>query len=334
MKRLVSSFLAAAGLPAFFAWRNRRRLPILMYHGLAPRPLAPACWQQLDVASFRRQIEWVAAHYRVLPLEEALSRLYAGTLPERALAVTFDDGYASNLELGLPILEAFRVPATVFLVTDLVGTVGVPWADRLYLALARTNVASASSTALALEAAPLSSDADRARAYETAVRAAKALPRAAKDAALSRLVADLGQDGPFDPGVFRMLSWDDVAALSRSGLVTVASHTRTHQILSRCTDAEVHAEVGPAHEELARRVGRTPNVMAYPVGRAIDYDARAIAAVEGAGIPFALTTVEGFAGPESAPRELPRFGVDHDLAFSRFRLLVTGALAALRGSPS
>lgn len=332
MKALVSSLLAAVGVPAFFAWRNRRRLPILMYHGLVERPLVPACWHQLEVAAFRRQIAWVAAHHRVLPLEEALARLADGTLPERSLAVTFDDGYRSNLVLGLPILEEFRVPATVFLVTDLVGTGDVPWADRLYLALARTKASSATSAALALAEAPLSSDADRARAYETAVRAAKALPRVAKDAALARLFADLGQDGSFDPGDFRMLSWDDVAALSRSGLVTVASHTRTHQILSRCTDAEVRAEVGPAHEELSRRVGRAPRVMAYPVGRRIDYDARAIAAVAEAGIPFALTTVEGLAGPGSAPLELPRLGIGHDLAYSRFRLLVTGALAALRGS--
>lgn len=333
MKALVSSLAASLGLPALFARRNRRRLPILMYHGLVERPLSPRCWHQLDVASFRRQIAWVAPRYRVLPLEEALDRLYAGTLPERALAVTFDDGYRSNLELGLPILEAFRVPATVFLVTDLVGTDEVTWPDRLFLALARTRAASATSSALGLSSAPLSTDAERARAYETAVGAAKSLPRAEKDAAASRLVADLGQDGPIDPGAFRVLSWAEVETLTRSGLVSVASHTRTHQILSRCADAEVPGEVGPAHETLARRVGRTPRVMAYPVGRAIDYDARAIAAVAAAGIPYALTTIEGLAGPESAPRELPRLAVGDDLAFSRFRLLVSGALAALRGPP-
>lgn len=331
MKALASALLAAAGLPAFFAWRNRRRLPILMYHGLVERPLATRCWHQLDVASFRRQLAWVASRYRVLPLEDALARLVAGTLPERALAVTFDDGYRSNLTLGLPILEELRVPATVFLVTDLVGTDDVTWPDRLYLALSRATAATVTAAPLGLAAAPLDTPDARARAYETAVRAAKALPRAAKDAALARLFADLRQDGPLDPGAFRVMSWDDVAALTRSGLVTVASHTRTHQILSRCADAEVLAEVGPAHEELARRVGRRPDVMAYPVGRAIDYDARALAAVEGAGIRFALTTVEGIAGPSSPPRELPRLGVGSDLAFSRFRLLVSGALEALRG---
>ncbi len=329
---LASTLLCAAGLPAFYRRRNRARLPILMYHGVVERRLSPDCWHQLDVASFRRQIAWVARHYHVVPLEEALDRLVAGTLPERSCAVTFDDGYRNNLELALPVLEEFRVPATVFLVTDLVGTGEVPWPDRLYLALTRTDVSSVTSVPLSLSSAPLASDADRARAYETAVRAAKALPRAEKDAVVARLLVELRQDGPLDPGPFRLLSWADVDTLTASGLVSVASHTRTHQILSRCSDAEVRAEVGPAHDELARRIGRAPKVMAYPVGRRIDTDARSIAAVEAAGLPYALTTVEGFAGPASDPRQLPRLSIGSDLAFSRFQLLVSGALEGLRGA--
>ena len=331
IKRLASSLLAAVGLPAFYRRRHRNRLPILMYHGVVERPLVPACWHQLDVGSFRRQIAWIAAHYRVLPLEEALDRLFAGTLPERACALTFDDGYRNNLEVALPVLEEFRAPATVFLVTDLVGTGEVPWPDRLYLALSRTTATYVTSAPLGLAQAPLDDGAARARAYETAVRAAKELPRADKDAALAKLSGDLGQDGPLDPGAFGVLSWDDVAKLTASGLVSVASHTRTHQILSRCSDDEVRAEVGPAHDELARHIGRVPRVMAYPVGRRIDFDERAIAAVEAAGIPYALTTVEGLAGPASDHRQIPRLGIGQDLAFSRFQLLVSGALEGLRG---
>lgn len=331
MKALASSLLAGAGLPAFFRRRNRRRLPILMYHGIVERRLSPECWHQLDVATFRRQLEWVARHYRVWALEDALARWAAGTLPERSLAITFDDGYRNNLELAAPILEELRTPATVFLVTDLVGTAEVPWPDRIYLALARTRVPVVTSTPLALDRARLLTDEDRADAYVRAVRAAKTLPRLEREAAVRGLLAELKQEGPLDPGPFRMLSWDDVRALTASGLVTVASHTRTHPILSRATDDEVEAEVGPAHEALSRATDRTPRVMAYPVGRRIDYDARSIAAVARAGIPFALTTVEGLAGPGSDARELPRLSIGADLAFSRFQLLVSGALLALRG---
>lgn len=333
MRALASSLLAGVGLPAFFRRRNRRRLPILMYHGIVERRLSPDCWHQLEVAEFRRHMAWVAEHYHVLPLEDALEQLFAGTLPERSLAITFDDGYRNNLELALPILEEFQAPATVFLVTDLVGTDDVPWPDRLYLAFARTRVPIATSARLALYGARLSTADDRGSAYVEAVQAAKALPRAERDSAVAAMMVELEQTGSPDPGPFRMLSWDDVAVLTKSGLVRVASHTRTHPILSRCSDDDVRAELGPAHDALSRRTGLTPRVMAYPVGRRIDYDSRSIAAVTESQIPYALTTVEGLAGVESAPRELPRLSIGSDLAFSRFQLLVSGALTALRGSP-
>ena len=53
----------------------------------------------------------------VLPLGEAVAGLEAGTLPERALALTFDDGYASVLETAWPLLCQRNMPATSFVVS-------------------------------------------------------------------------------------------------------------------------------------------------------------------------------------------------------------------------
>jgi peptidoglycan/xylan/chitin deacetylase (PgdA/CDA1 family) len=50
------------------------------------------------------------------------SQVARGDAPRRALAVTFDDGYRSNLELGLPVLRELGLPATVFVPTAHVGS--------------------------------------------------------------------------------------------------------------------------------------------------------------------------------------------------------------------
>jgi len=72
-------------------------------------------------ALFERLIAVLRSGYQVLPLEDAAARLRLGTaLPERAVAITFDDGYRTVYDVAFPILRRHGMPATVFL------TVGDP----------------------------------------------------------------------------------------------------------------------------------------------------------------------------------------------------------------
>jgi peptidoglycan/xylan/chitin deacetylase (PgdA/CDA1 family) len=289
------------------------------------------CWHQLDVAAFERQMAWIARRWRVLPLEEALAGLAAGTLPERALALTFDDGYRNVATVAGPVLAARALPATVFLVTDPMGTDEVLWPDRVYLAFARTAAATVDVPDLGLVRRALDGPAARAAAYATSVRALKGLPTAEKDQRMAALLAALDRTAPEDPGDFRLLSWDDVDAMRRTGRWSFAGHSARHEILARMPDGHVAASVGRSHEAVARRTGRAPTVFAYPNGRAMDFDDRARAALEHLGVPFALSTIEGFNDAATDRRALRRIGVGSDASFARFRLLASGALEMLRG---
>jgi peptidoglycan/xylan/chitin deacetylase (PgdA/CDA1 family) len=118
--RHFRNFAAGTLAPAIQAtkWRQNRLL-VLGYHGIS---LADEhLWDgviYMSPETFRRRMSILQkAKYNILPLEIALLRLYAGTLPPRAVALVFDDGFHDFASVAAPILAEFGYQATVYLST-------------------------------------------------------------------------------------------------------------------------------------------------------------------------------------------------------------------------
>jgi len=94
---------------------------ILMYHSIADSSDDAF---SVSVGAFREQISWLSEHgFEVIPLSILVRSIQTrsnGNLRKKVV-ITFDDGYKDFLDNALPILLDFRAPATVFLVTDLLG---------------------------------------------------------------------------------------------------------------------------------------------------------------------------------------------------------------------
>jgi peptidoglycan/xylan/chitin deacetylase (PgdA/CDA1 family) len=121
LKLLFLRIANAAGASSVLmntAWR-RQRLLILCYHGISTDDehlWNPNLYMSPDL--FRERL--LALRNRrcnLLPLGEAVQRLYAGTLPERAVTITFDDGMHDFHQRAYPLLREFGYPVTVYLTT-------------------------------------------------------------------------------------------------------------------------------------------------------------------------------------------------------------------------
>lgn len=94
-------------------------VPILCYHRLG----AGSSKMVVAPAQFEAQMNWlVDKGYRVIALAD-LAAFLAGErqLPQRAVVITFDDGYASVYRHAYPVLKKLGLPATVFVYSDFVG---------------------------------------------------------------------------------------------------------------------------------------------------------------------------------------------------------------------
>ena len=111
------------------------QLSTLIFHRVLPKAdeLFPG---EVDAARFDRLCAWVRDWFNVLPLDEALLRLQRGTLPARAMSITFDDGYEDNHSVALPILQAHGLSATFFIATGFLDG-GCMWNDKVIEAIRR-----------------------------------------------------------------------------------------------------------------------------------------------------------------------------------------------------
>lgn len=97
--------------------RSRRALRILCYHGIWPgenRYFSSTLYMSpqrfADRAALLAKLD-----YPLLSLDEALRRLDDNTLPDRAVAITIDDGWYSTYRYMLPALERHQLPATIYI---------------------------------------------------------------------------------------------------------------------------------------------------------------------------------------------------------------------------
>jgi peptidoglycan/xylan/chitin deacetylase (PgdA/CDA1 family) len=237
VKQLILQGSKAVGLQSTArdsSWR-RQRLLVLCYHGISAfdeHEWNPELYMPTSV--FRRRLEILRdGGYYVVPLDEAVDRLYAGDLPPRSVVITFDDGAADFYTQAFPLLREFGFPSTVYLTTYYsrynrpVFDVTLPyllWKGR-GTTLDRDVVGQAGEWRL--------SDPGQREAARKAIWAhalASKLGGAAKDALLEELAGRLGVDFAELRArrILHLMKESEVAEVAANG-VSIQLHTHHHR---------------------------------------------------------------------------------------------------------
>jgi len=256
------------GIDMIFRLMNKHKLLVVMYHGITTKTYDPPIWTQLPLQTFRKQLDFLESNYTCVSLGDVISAIRTSTpLPERSVLLTFDDGIRNNFSVAFPELQKRGLPAAIFLTVDYIGTGKFLWADELLLLLQQ---------AASLKISPCLPDSvaqhyfqmgEVWKAYEITVESLKRAGKERRESELARLRSMVPLDHRPLLEDFGILTWDEIHAMKRSGLIDFGVHTATHRILTELTEDEWEKEIAFPKLNLEAALETEISAFCFPNGR-------------------------------------------------------------------
>jgi peptidoglycan/xylan/chitin deacetylase (PgdA/CDA1 family) len=309
-------------------WR-RQRLMILAYHGVSVDD--EHLWsgnQYMPADMFRTRLQSLEeSGCTVLPLAHAIKRLYENDLPEKSVAITFDDGTDDFYQRAWPILKDFGFPVTLYL-TTFYSNYNKPVFDLMcaYLLWKGRNQTLDLKKLFGRELkTELHSDAARVVALSEIHARAKTLSAEEKDGLVASLAAHLNIDYQtlIDRRIMHNLTPEEVRQLAADG-VDIQLHTHRHRTPK---DRRLFLrEIEDNRKSIQEITGKVATHFCYPSGK---YDYAFLPWLRESNVVSATTCEPGFASRACDPLLLPRVLDSCTLSPIEFESWLTGISAAL-----
>jgi peptidoglycan/xylan/chitin deacetylase (PgdA/CDA1 family) len=297
---------------------RRSILVVLTYHRIAvPGINSNLYYDQVISAtpsSFKTQIEFLARYFHILRLDEAcdlVNGVGALRIARRpAVLVTFDDGYRDNVEIALPILRRFGVPATFFIPTGLIEVPKLPWWDHVAFVIKQTSVTHFRLERCPGDVSPIVIDLGIEPTAAKRTAAIMQVIRLFLDGAITDqewFLAQLDQRSAVSvdnasQASQLFMNWEQVKQLVDQGM-SVGSHGHSHRALAELEDDAQSQELEISRRMLESKLGHTVHAVAYPFGWASTFTTRTMEYAAKAGYRLAFSSLEGVNYPGTSSIE-------------------------------
>ncbi len=326
LKRFVFALLYWSGIWLLFRYLNRRKIAILMYHGITDKQIIN--WTQVPAHEFKRQMKYIRRRCNPIALEKAV-KISGNNFDDHnySIVVTFDDGFKNNYTRAYPIMKTYDIPSIVFLTTSFVDKDqrygGILWTDYISSVLQSTGRNHLDLTDFGLGRIDLSDSLKRYHAKGRICFELKKLDYEEKN----RIIEEIGRRlesgvSEYDYSIFQSLDWDDVDRLSEDDLMEFGAHTVNHEILPELPHDVMEREILDSKRIIENHIGKPVTAFAYPNG---SFNGEVKGRVS-SHFGCALTSTEGLNDVGFDRYELKRFNIFNGMKMWEFKLAISGTM--------
>jgi peptidoglycan/xylan/chitin deacetylase (PgdA/CDA1 family) len=302
---------------------------ILMYHRVSTLDVDP--WNLcVTPENFSEHLEILQQYAFPLGLNDLATSFKEGKISNRAVVLTFDDGYADNLHIAQPILEKYSIPATFFITTSCASGDQEFWWDELEkLILSDQKLPEKLSLEIGQNCYTWEldknfnpnkeywfgcdsnawnvPDGSRLALYYSIYEKLRPLSEQKCRDVLTKLRALVGKDYSVRPNHLT-LNLQELIELGQKELVEIGAHTVTHSFLPAHSREKQMHEIRESKAYLEEILNRPVTSFAYPYGF---YNSETVNLVRQCGFQYACSTIAEPVWRGSREFELPRFGVEN-----------------------
>ncbi len=267
---------------------------ILSYHRIVDTPIDPR-GTAVSPENFSQQLDYIKHKCHPMHLLDLVEALQSRSVPDRAIAITIDDGHCSTFEKAYPLLTAGQIPATIFITTGKINDPHEFWWDELEHVLLHTKIVPVS---LYLQIGgqefhfSTGTWEERLKAYHTIRILVRRIDDDERQILLSYLYRWIGQERiTFVDS--RPLGSHELSILAQDHLITIGAHTVTHPVLARLPLDQQRDEILASRSFLESFTDQPVLTFAYPFGQVEDFSVETMRIVQELGFRLACTTLHG-----------------------------------------